>query len=72
MKLQTNLRKGDNIIVNSGKFRGKTDIIENINKNFVFLSSLSIIKKFKLKNLKEGDPTEKKIFIPIRISNVSF
>ena len=72
-KIKTKLKKGDNVIVVSGKDKGKSGSILSIfpTKNKAIVKGINIVKKHqKPDNNQAGGITDKEM--PIHISNLAF
>lgn len=65
------IKKGDNVIVITGKDKGKKGVVESVlpNNFKVIISGINILKKHKKSSQKEDGGIEESSF-PIHISNV--
>ena len=72
-KIKTKLKKGDNVIVVSGKDKGKSGSILSIfpTKNKAIVKGINIVKKHQKPDKKSGGGIIEKE-LPVHISNLSF
>ena len=72
-KIKTKLKKGDNVLVVSGKDKGKSGSILSIlsTKNKAIVKGINIVKKHQKPDKKSGGGIIEKE-LPVHISNLSF